>query len=402
MVRVVVWGLLGAGALAAQVEIAPAAGSGKILLLPGDGAALEDGEARQDFACAMKLVGPELGFDLRLHAGYRAVIPWSELAAGGRLYVITRVTPVERPDHVVYLADRFVAPAVAQEAKGDALAEGRFAVGEGRYRVDWLARDACGRICSAHGEFAARLPDRARGATVPLPPDTVRAEPRNLFAPEPPIRRAEQRPPRVRLLLHWAPDRPGAATLSPEEASALAAMLRSLAREPRIQLAGLAAFDVQQRRVLFEQQGASAVDLASLGRALESHTGGLVDYRRLAGRGGDGDFLKSLVEAAPGGEEPAPDAVIFLGPKVAAGDGPCRIAKLGLPQHGQVFFLDWTRDPQANPWKDPITALVEAAGGRVYKIRRPADWAAAWHEILGRLAVRADGPAAELTLPDAR
>ncbi|HYM10206.1 MAG TPA: hypothetical protein VEU62_05725 [Bryobacterales bacterium] len=389
MVRAVVWGLLAAGALTAQAEIAPAAGSGKVLLLPGDAAALETGEARRDFSCTVKPVEPALGFDLRLQAGYRAVIPWSELGGGGRLYVITRVTPVERPDRAVYLADRFLAPPVEPEAKGEVLAEGRFATGEGRYRVDWMARDAGGRICSAHWEFAARLPDRARGAAVPLDPDTVRTEPRELFAPEPPIGRAERRLPRVKLLLHWAPDRPGAVTLPREEASALVAMLRSLAREPRIQLAGLAAFDAQQRRVLFQQEGAAAVDLASLGRALEKHTGGLVDYRQLAGRDGGGNFLRSLAEPARGGEEPAPDAVIILGPKVAAGDGAGRIAKPNLP-HTRVFFLDWTGDLPANPWKDPITALVGAAGGRVYQIRRPADWAAAWRGILERLAVGLD------------
>src|SRR5438093_4114 len=70
------------------------------------------------------------------------------------------------------------------------------------------------------------------------------------------------------------------------------------------------------------------------------------------------------------------DAVLFVGPKLAS-----RLPegwRQGIRCDRPVFFLNFDRDPQANPWRDAITTIVKGLRGRVYTISRPMDLSAAW------------------------
>jgi len=342
---------MGVALLWPQTEVPPATPGGKVLLQPADAAVLAATDARRDLPCVLTHWAPELGFDSQFHSGYSVRVPLRELAGGGDvLRILMRVSSHERPDATVYLSDRFPVPPIGEGASGEATLPGSFVVDSGRSRVDWLMRDRAGRVCSAHWELK-----------------TPKA---------PPARREPGRQLRVKILLHFAPQRSG-------EADVLLAMLRGIAREPGIGRFSLTVFHAARRRVLFRRDDAPAIDFPALDEALDGFEPLLVDYRQLQENNGEGRFLADLLEGTE-----ADDAVIFVGPKL--GTDPRSPAALPAPRR-PVFYLSYTYDPLANdplsnPGRDAVAVLVKALHGRVYTISRPDEMAAAWRDLLRRLS----------------
>ena len=50
-----------------------------------------------------------------------------------------------------------------------------------------------------------------------------------------------------------------------------------------------------------------------------------------------------------------------------------------------VFYMNYTLNPQANPWRDAIGAAVKSMKGAEFTISRPRDLFFAWTEIIGRI-----------------
>lgn len=367
----------------AQVKLAPAAGAASVIILPTDTAVLEDAATRKDLVCVVAPSRPELGLDLRFHAGYTIRVLLKDLAGDGDLLrTLARVTPLDRPGSPVYLTDRFPVPAIAEGARGEATLDGRFSLGEGRYRVDWLMRDRAERVCSGHWEAVAERASGERQLALLAKAGTVAAEPRDPFYEEPPVQRAEGASPlRVRILLNLAPQRPDAFTMPPEEVRALLGLLREIAREPRIGQFSLTAFNARQQRVLHRQPEAARIDFPGLGASLDALNLAAIDYRQIQDKNPETAFFASLIEQE---FREAPDAVIFVGPKLMLADASPEDWHLpaGLP----AFYMNYSPNPAANPWSDSIGAVVKRLRGRVYSISSPAELAAAWRDLIGRLA----------------
>lgn len=373
-VRVLACSLLGAIAVFSQTEIQPATPGGKVLLYPSDLAVLETSEPRQDLPCVVRPIEPVLGFDLRFHTGYRFRIPLKDLAgAGGTGHVIVRVIP-RGADEPVYLSDHFAIPPGVEGARGEVVREAGFQLGEGRYRVDWLLRDTGGRVCSAHWEVTAKNHRDAPAAA--LPANTVRAEAADLFEEEPPVNR-NGAPISVKVLLNVSAP-PG--TRSAERVAVLVSMLRVIGRDPRISRLSLVAFDVPSRRVLFRQGSSSRIDFPGLGSALRERPSMLVDYRQLQQKDGDSLFFRSMLEREIGDSE-RPDAIVFLGPGLAFSR---RMEKLGADPACPIFFVEVNAGMEA----EPSPGFAKSIGGRVYRVYRPVDWAAAWQGIMAALTTR--------------
>ena len=106
---------------------------------------------------------PMLGFDLRFHSGYSATFRVKSLAAaGGWLQAVIRVIPAAPGGKAVFLEQRFTIPDVPVDAKGEVTFAGGFDLGPGRYRVDWMIRDANERVCSSRWDLEAK-PARGEG-----------------------------------------------------------------------------------------------------------------------------------------------------------------------------------------------------------------------------------------------
>src|SRR5215831_19094570 len=141
-----------------------------------DMAVLESGEFLDDLPCKVTPEKPALRFDLRFHVDYTVSIPVKNLARSGeQLVVRLRITPIADQADEVLMTDRLNVPAIPEDAKGWGSFPGGFALGPGRYRVDWMMRDRQGRYCSSHWEAEAKLAASERHLPIGLPPNAVAA-----------------------------------------------------------------------------------------------------------------------------------------------------------------------------------------------------------------------------------
>jgi hypothetical protein len=361
---------------------------GMVHLFSSDAAILETQEIRKDIGCTVTPVKPTLGFDLKFHTGYDVAVPLKELAGDDNvLTMIFRVTADGKPDDPLNFSQRISVPRIEEDSKGNAYLQGAFDVGEGKYHVSWLMRDRGERICSFNWDIDAALPGRDKQMALDIAPGVIQAADKEPFKQEPPVARQDGAGPlNVKVMVNFAPQEASSATLQPLDTNALVSILRSIAREPRIGKFSIVAFNMQEQRVLYRQQEASQIDFPALGEALKALNLGTVDFRLLAQKHGDTEFLANLIANEIKTDADAPDAVIIAGPKVMV-DAP--VPPEALKQLGDVafpvFYMNYNLNPQANPWRDAIGSAVRYFKGIEFTITRPRDLFFAWTEIMGRI-----------------
>jgi len=273
---------------------------------------------------------------------------------------------------------------------------GLFDVGEGKYHVSWMMRDRGDRVCSFNWDVEASLPARDRQIAMEIPAAAVRASEKGPFQPEPPVER-EQRdgPLTIKVIVNFAPQDATSATLQPLDTSALVSILRSIARERRIGRFSIVAFNMQEERVIYRQQEAPQIDFPALGEALKTLNLGTVDFRQLAQKRSDAEFLSGLITREIKDDRETPDAVIIAGPKVTLGDSssPDALRQIGEAKV-PVFYMNYNLNPQANPWRDALGMAVRSLKGAEFTISRPRDLFFAWTEIMSRIVKSRFGRAA--------
>jgi hypothetical protein len=375
---------------------------GAVRLFASDAAILEAREERKDIPCTVAPSKAMLGFDLKFHAGYEVTVPLKELAGSeNQLTMVFRVTPDGQPDNAVYFSQHTTVPALEEDASGPAYLQGGFEVGEGKYHVDWLMRDRLERVCSSNWEVNAVLPSRDRQMALDIGPAAVQPSDLEPFKQEPPVERDQNETPlNVKVVVNFAPQDSGSATLRPLDTNALLSILRSISREPRINKFSIVAFNIQEQRVIYRQEDASQIDFPALGKALQSLNLGTVDLKRLSQKHGDTEFLSDLITKELKDDKTPQDAIIFAGPKVMLDDG---IPADTLKQLGEVkapvFYMNYNLNPQTTPWRDAIGNTVRFLKGGEYTISRPRDLFFSWAEIVGRIVKLKFGRTATNTGP---
>ncbi len=367
-----------------------------------DLAVLEDAEQRKDLPCTVTPSKPTLGFDLKFHAGYQVTVPLKELSGTeNSLSIVFRVAPESRRDEPVYFTQRLRVPPIEEAAKGDAYLQGGFDVGEGSYHIDWLMRDRSERVCSSNWDSEATLGTKDRPMSLAIAPDTVQRAGGEDFKEEPPVQRATAEPPlNVKVLVNFAPQNSLSPALQPLDTTALVSILRTIARDPRIGKFSVVAFNMQEQKVLYRQDGASRIDFPALGTALTTLNLGTVDLKRLSDKHGDTDFLTSLVrkEITPAPQD-HPDALVFAGPKILLDANPPEEAlKDASDIDFPVFYMNYNLNPQAVPWKDAISHTVHFFRGYEYTISRPRDLWFAVTEMVSKIVKSRNGrPASSIS-----
>src|SRR5262245_40015294 len=384
--------LIAAPAVRAQSIIEGSGPGGLVRIFNTDSAILEAQEPRKDLPCGVNQIKPQLGFDMRFHAGYEVSIPLRELSgAEDLLTTIFRVTSDNKRDEPVYFSQRISVPSIEPDAHGNAYLQGYFDVGEGKYHVDFLIRDRSERVCSSYWDTEASLPGKDKPLSLVIQPNTIAAAEREQFKEEPPVDRASdtqagEGPLNVKVLINFAPQNSRAATLQPLDMNALVAILRSIAREPRIGRFSIVAFNMQEQKVLYRQEASEQIDFPALGDALNSLKLGTIDLKRLSQKHADTEFLTDLITQEMKEGKERPDALIFAGPKVML-DG--NVPQDSLKEIGQVeypvFYMNYNFNPQSNPWRDAIGNTVKFFKGAEFTISRPPDLWRAWTEIMSRI-----------------
>lgn len=367
-------------------DVIPGSGPGGLpLLISSDTAVLEDGEPRHDLNCSVTPDKASLGFDLKFHSGYSVTLPLKDLTGlGNRLTIVFRVASTGSTVPVYF--DQHVRVPPIQQTSGDVLLNGVFDLGAGDYHVDWLMRDLAGLYCSTSWDVSAQLSAHDRGVNVALPANAVAASEQERFQAEPPVMRTAADPLNVKVLMNFAPEHPGAATMAPQDRSALVGILRNLARNPRLGRISLIAFNVDQRRVIYRQDFSSAIDFPAFGTALKSLTLGTVDFHALEDKNGGMVFLSTLIRNEMAAD-PNVDGLVFVGPRSLLDssipeDDLKRIREPAYP----IFYLNYEPDPSAVPWRDAIGRMVKFFKGREYTISGPRDLWNAVSETVDRMA----------------
>ena len=210
--------------------------------------------------CEVMPMRPHLNYAFRFVSGYMGVLPMKPYQGPGhRFAVIARVTPDGSDAKPSFLAQFFQVPPVPPKNGAKFELDGAFFVGEGRYTVDWVLRDRDGRTCRHSWRIEARVPARDRELAISIAPGTVapiRYEPW-FGVPKERLDHAGE-PLRLTVLLHVTPLSMRRNKLHPyDETMLLSSVLTLLQRSPFTEIK-LVAFNLDQQKEIFRQEGFDA------------------------------------------------------------------------------------------------------------------------------------------------
>jgi len=315
-------------------------------------AVLESDEFRDDLPCKVTPEKPALRFDLRFHADYTVSIPVKNPAPGGeQLLVRLRIAKIADQADEVLMTDRLSVPAIPEDAKGWGSFPGRFALGPGRYRVDWLMLDRQGRYCSSHWQADAKLAAGERDLPIGLPPNAAAA-----LAEEPHSGHAARvrgggDALHVKIRLNVAPTDTGRTFLDRGELEVLGSLLENIGREPQFHSFTLVAFNIHTQKIIHRQENVSRIETRSLRAAIEKSDVGTINYRSLLDPHSGPKFIARVLTGELGAAMPQPDVVLVAGPKASLeGKVPLEQFRRGSFSH---FLLQLCRRSSPKPLPRP-------------------------------------------------
>ena len=247
-------------------------------------------------------------------------------------------------------------------------------------------RDRAERVCTFYWDHEAALTGKDKQIAMVLPAGAVAQADGEDFRAEVPIERVPDSPISIKVLVNFAPQNPSSNALRPADTTALVSILRSLARHPNIAKFSLTAFNMQEQRVIYHQEGADKIDFPALGKAVNGVTLGTVNIKQLSQKHGDADFLADLIRTELGASGDRPDAVVFAGPKVMLDANPAKDAMIpGSVVLFPVFYMNYNLNPNAVPWQDAISRAVKLFHGTEYTITRPRELWSSVAEMVNRV-----------------
>jgi hypothetical protein len=283
------------------------------------------------------------------------------------------------------MSQKVPVPPLDKGITGTGAIQGTFALGEGRYHVDWLMRDQRSRICANSWDLDAKLSPK----DVQLKPwvQTTFVHPlhETLFEEEPPVQRdAQSDLLKVDVIVNFAPQNPNSAVLDVNDLQGLVAILRRIASDPHIGEYSLVACSLQAPKILSRQENVSRIDFPAVGEALKSLQLGLIDAKQLSMKDGAAQFMARLVREQLSKQRA--DALIIVGPKLS---GDVKLSRETLDSvetlDRPLFYLNYNADPTANPWRDFIGNVVKRKRGFEYSITHPKDLFNAWSDVVSRI-----------------
>jgi hypothetical protein len=355
-----------------------------------DLASLASRGSRVELPCEVTPDKPGLGFDLRFHSDYHVTVPVRALVdAGGWLQVAVRFTATSENEQPVYLAHRFAIPKVPAGSKGEVELSDGFDLGPGRYRVDWIMRDARERVCSAHWDLEAKTGPGKRDLPLTLGPNQVVDAEMNDFSYRPRPKEDAAQPLHVKVLLNLSPAKPQESIVRPEDAAVLFAILRGIAGQPGIVLSTVVAFNLREQKIVYRQENAERIDFLAMEKATQSRTSGTIDISLLRDPQSETHFVTGLLTDQLGAQADSPDAIVIVGAKVSLERN---VPRNSLKAKGSticpVFYLNYTSNP-LEPWPDTIGSALKAyKGAAAYNIVFPRDLGLAMTELLARINKR--------------
>ena len=242
-------------------------------LIQTDIAVLDSDERRTDLDCTVDPLDPKLEYDLTFQAGYVARVPLSELAGNGdRLRILFRIQPVDGSGEPVYFREGFDVPAIDEDAEGSAPLPGKYRLGPGKYRVDWLMRDRAERVCAHTWEINADGPELLESLAAAPNRHQIDAFEEEPFWLDPPIRRSRGPLLHVKLMVSFSPVDPAKVSLSEYDQRSVVSMLRAISREPDIGEFSVVAYNAHEERVIYESERTPSIAATRPWTTSEGHS----------------------------------------------------------------------------------------------------------------------------------
>jgi hypothetical protein len=320
--------------------------------------------------CEVRPLRPTLDFSFRFQAGYMVRVPMNQFPGKGHLWgVVVRVTPDGGAP--VYLGHRTRLPEVPKTSVELELGGG-YLMGEGRYRVAWKLTDETGRVCRSEWKVEARRSHADRKVRMSLPPETVAP----LYARASGGHHDDAPPLRLTVLLDAAPISPRRTRMGARDSMMLLGTLSALLDRLPTRSVRLVAFNLDQQKELYRQDGFTPDRLPDVAQTVESLRLGMVDYHVLQNRRGHMELLADLVNREMAEPEPS-DVILFLGPLARFGERfPEQLLERSTGASPRFFYLQY-RPPflrmQAT-LPDLIHSLVGRLKGKVVVMNSPGDF----------------------------
>lgn len=364
---------------------------------PNDLAVLSSDEKRNDLPCEVEPLDPALEYDLNFRAGYNAKIPLAALAGDGdSLRVIFRVTPLDNPDQPVYMRHRYGVPSIAADAVGAANLPGKFRLGPGKYKINWLMRDRTEKVCASSWEVAAETVEGFENLATNPSESRVTAFSDEVFADDPPVMRPRGALRHVKLMINFTPANAAMARLNSYDLSSVVSMVRAISREPEFGVFSVVAYQSQLEKVFFEQDRAPRIDFPALGDAFANIQGGSVDIENLEDKDSSRRFIRELFEKHLAKGDDEPDAIIFVGPKLVFDRSPeSAVMSPATITSAPIFYFIYNRNPRAYPWRDAISSGLSNQAIHEFDITQAKGFGQALKNTLALLAHQPPVPAAE-------
>ncbi len=323
--------------------------------------------------CKVDLFGPSLDFELRFFVGFRLSSPSAPLAGPSRLFALrVLVTPLDVPGVKPSLFERNFRAGPIPPGRNEFQLRDSFAVGPGRYKVQWILVDSKGPSCYVEREFRAELRKKDSDLRLRAQPGEVVDSRLRLFRPERAVVEDGPKPPlRIKVFLNLdVPTTRSRTRIRMWELMPRFSALRALSRNPRIGGLAMVAYSVEEQTVIARHGLQDSFDYRALRTNMDELEPGFVSIDQLQRDSDLAFFNEMLVRELPGDE--AVDAYIFLGPDVFTRKNREKelLESIGqLPE--PVFFL---ADGRA-PWKGLIGKTVGFFHGKTYRFYDPSQMA---------------------------
>jgi hypothetical protein len=335
-----------------------------------------------ELKCHLHRREPVLDFEFRFYAPFWIEIPLRRLHGGGqRLSTTAIVRPVSvEGAEAVRIEDTYeLAKAVPKGIGGNAELNGAFALGEGRYEIDWKIEDEAGRSCELSWRLEAKLSKRHRHVNLSVKPGEVTQAGVYLFRPERPARTSGSGL-RIKLLMNLDIRTRRRSRVQLWRYAPMISGLRVMSRHEDLSEFGVVAFSLEDQRVLHRQGLSRRIDFPELGDAIESLNPATVEFNTLR-KGSDLAFLDTLLADELSDTEQV-DAIVFVGAddrfgKRVSPETLEQIRARGIPvfHFNSTYYL----------WRGAIGNAVRSLGGKEYKVRQPHELARAVEELVGEI-----------------
>jgi hypothetical protein len=255
-----------------------------------------------------------------------------------------------------------------------------FAVGEGTYRVDLAVLDSRTRVFQKSWTARAEPHGSEKKANVSMQPNTAMAAviPPWHWRPD-----ATQNGLHLSILLDAAPISPFSQKLRAWDRAFLLDSLSTMLRELPIASVRVIAFNLEQQKIVFEDNEFDRGGFRRLSSALEAMELGTISFRTLQVHKGWSYLLAKLANEEAAKEGPA-GAVIFLGPRIRILEKTPREMLTLTSEHPPFFYFEYLPG-WGDGYPDAINSLVNACNGTVLKSHSPGEFAAAIQKLQNKL-----------------